>query len=334
MDIECVTSGECAAPFPLYHALVETLLGAHDAPGADVDRVVAHALATCAGYAYADATTLSTMMQRVGVESNACVRISQTVDAMMIFATAFVVQSRCGRVVIVAFRGTEPANLGNWLGDADVGSESSVLTNDAASEGLRVHAGFHRNLRAVWLGVVERVALASEGRSVADPASQVSEPMQALYVAGHSLGGAMAQLFALSIIGRRSTASIAPRLRAVYTFGQPMAVCRPVPSWAEPLGDRLFTHAIASDVVPALPPAAWGPFTHLGRAYRYADGAWHRAESHVEPLAGVRDMPKALMALLARDKHRASHRYSLSQHPPHHYIDALRPAGMISEFGI
>lgn len=334
MHIECVTSGECTAPFPLYRGLVGTLLDAHGPPIANADPVVAHVLATCAGYTYADATTLSTMMQRAGVESNACVRISQTVDAMMIFSTAFVVQSRCGRVVMVAFRGTEPANLGNWLADADVGGESSAITNDAANAGVRVHAGFHRNLRAVWLGVIESVAVALEGRSVADPASHVSEPMQALYVTGHSLGGAMAQLFALSIIGRSSTASIAQRLRAVYTFGQPMAVCRPVPSWAEQLGDRMFTHAIASDLIPSLPPASWGPFTHLGRAYHYAAGAWHHAQSHVEPLVSVREIPKAMAALFAREKNRASYRYSLAEHRPQHYIDALRPPGMISEFGI
>jgi hypothetical protein len=332
MNIERVTSGECSAPFPLYPALVETLFGAHDPP-ADADPVVAHVLATCAGYAYADATTLSTMTQRAGLESNACVRISQTVDAMMIFSTAFVVQSRCGRVVIVAFRGTEPANLGSWLGDADVGGESSALTNDSDGGGLRVHAGFHRNLRAVWLGVVENVALALAGRSVADPARHVSEPMQALYVTGHSLGGAMAQLFALSIIGRSNTASIAQRLRAVYTFGQPMAVCRPVPSWADALGGRMFTHVLASDLVPALPPATWGPFTHLGRTYRYDGGAWHRAQSHVAPLKSLREIPKAMVAVLAPEKYR-SVRHSLAEHPPHYYIDALRPAGMISEFGI
>ena len=334
MQIESVTSGECRAPFPLYPGLVDTLQDAHELPGSDANPVVAHVLATCAGYAYADAVTVSTMMQRAGIESNACARISQTVDAMMIFSTAFVVQSRCGRVVIVAFRGTEPANLGNWLADADVGGESSVLTNDAPNEGLRVHAGFHRNVRAVWLGVVDSVALALEGRSVADPASHVSEPMHALYITGHSLGGAMAQLFALSLIGRSRTASIAQRLRAVYTFGQPMAVCRPVPSWAGQLGDRMFTHVIASDVIPALPPATWGPFTHLGRTYRYDGAAWHRLQSHVEALASVREIPKAMMALLAGEKHRASFQYSVAQHPPQYYIDALRPPGMISEFGL
>jgi hypothetical protein len=333
MHIEGVTSGECTAPFPLYRGLVETLLAAHERPGADANAVVAHVLATCAGYAYADATTVSTIMQRVGVPSNACVRISQTVDAMMIFSTAFVVQSSCGRVVVVAFRGTEPANIGSWLSDADVGDESSALSSETADGALRVHAGFHRNLCAVWLGVVENVALALEGRSLANPASHVSEPMQALYVTGHSLGGAMAQLFALSMISRRATAPIVPRLRAVYTFGQPMAVCRPVPSWAEQIGERMLTHVIASDLIPALPPATWGPFTHLGRTYRYDRGAWHRAQSHVEALKSLREIPKAMVAVLAPEKYRAARR-SLAEHPPHYYIDAVRPEGMISEFGI
>lgn len=334
MIIERVTSSECTAPFPLYHGLVETLLAAHDAPAGDGNHTVAHVLATCAGYAYADAVTVSMMMLRAGLESNACVRVSQTVDAMMIFSTAYVVQSRCGRVVVVCFRGTEPATLGNWLGDADVGGESSAIMNDADGGSLRVHAGFHRNLHATWLGVIDSLALAIAGKSLADGAAHVSHPMQALYVTGHSLGGAMAQLFALSIIGRRATASIAQQLRAVYTFGQPMAVCRPAPTWAQQLGDRMFRYVVDRDLIPALPPAAWGPFAHLGREYRYAGGAWQRADAPVAQLAGLREIPKAMSALFAREKDRGSQRYSLLEHRPQHYIDALRPPGMISEFGI
>ena len=334
MMIERVTSGECTAPFPLYRGLVDALLGAHDTPAADANHAIAHVLATCAGYAYADAATVSMMMLRAGLESNACVRISQTVDAMMIFSTAYVVQSQCGRVVVVCFRGTEPATLGNWLGDVDIGDQSSALMNEAAEGRLRVHAGFRRNLHATWLGVIDSVALAVAGKSLADGAAQVRHPMQALYVTGHSLGGAMAQLFALSIIGQRATAAIAQRLRAVYTFGQPMAVCHPVPAWAQQADDRMFRYVIASDLIPALPPAAWGPFAHLGHEYRCAGGVWQRAETHVAPLAALREIPKAMSALFAREKDRGSYRYSLLEHRPQHYIDALRPPGMISEFGI
>ena len=46
---------------------------------------------------------------------------------------------------------------------------------------------------------------------------------------GHSLGGAMAVLFALTLSGNSVHRSIANRLRAVYTFGQPMTVAGPLP---------------------------------------------------------------------------------------------------------
>ena len=275
------------------------------------------------------------MMLRAGLESNACVRISQTVDAMMIFSTAYVVQSRCGRVVVVCFRGTEPATLGNWLGDVDVGGESSAIMNDAAGGSLRVHAGFHRNLHATWLGVIDSVALAIAGKSLADGAAP-----RAAIPCRRCMSRVTASVARWRSCSRCRSSAAAPRhrsrerLRAVYTFGQPMAVCRPVPPWAQQLGDRMFRYVIASDLIPALPPAAWGPFAHLGREYRYAGGAWQRADTHVAQLAGLREIPKAMSALFAREKDRGSHRYSLLEHRPQHYIDALRPPGMISEFGI
>lgn len=53
-------------------------------------------------------------------------------------------------------------------------------------------------------------------------------PLEALYVTGHSLGRAMAVLFALSLIGDEELSSLAERLRAVYTFGQPLVACEPL----------------------------------------------------------------------------------------------------------
>jgi hypothetical protein len=111
---------ECTAPFP--HAGSSTPCSRYDTPAADANHSVAHVLATCAGFAYADAVTVSTMMLRAGLESNACVRISQTVDAMMIFSTAYVVQSRCGRVVVSASR-HGAGHARQLAGDADVGDQ-------------------------------------------------------------------------------------------------------------------------------------------------------------------------------------------------------------------
>ncbi|MGE5814643.1 MAG: lipase family protein [Acidobacteriota bacterium] len=333
MNIERLTAGTCSSPFPLYDGLADALLRAHQRESGEGDAVVAHVLATCAGYAYADVRTVAMMMARMGLEANACVQISQTVDAMMIFSTAHLVQSRCGRVVVLCFRGTEPGSPGNWLGDFDVGSESSTIAPVADEQAVRVHAGFHLNLRATWLGVLEHLELAVEGKSVAAPSTSLAHPLEALYVTGHSLGGAMAVLCALSIVGRKSLRAIGDRLRAVYTFGQPMAACAPLPPWTDAVGRTLFRYVIERDLIPALPPVAWGPFTHFGHEYRHRDGVWRPSGAHVVQLARPREIQRALLALVAPEKTRASLRYSFGDHRPDRYIAALRPKGMVTELG-
>src|ERR1700675_633860 len=146
MSPERIIGGGCDPPFPGFAHLADDLAAAHHAGNGERDATVAHVLATCAAYAYSDADTVATMMTRLGLEANACVRVAQTVDAMFIFSTAYLIQSRCGRVVILCYRGTEPATLGNWLGDAEVGSESSILSLNDGAHAIKVHGGFHRNV--------------------------------------------------------------------------------------------------------------------------------------------------------------------------------------------
>ena len=83
----------------------------------------------------------------------------------------------------------------------------------------------------------------------------------------------MGVLFALKIAGTREYHAVAKKLRAVYTFGQPMTVGGPLPLVADEIGRRLFRHVTTRDLVPALPPAAWGAFTHFGKGYRYTNGS-------------------------------------------------------------
>jgi predicted lipase len=329
MHLGRLTGGRCGRPFPIYDNLVPDLLAAHHGDRVDRDATVAHVLATAAGYSYSDMETFATIMSRLGLEDNSCVRVAQTVDAMFIFSTAYLVQSRCGRVVILSYRGTEPATLGNWLADADVGSASLVLGGDA----LSVHAGFYRNLRATQWGVINELHLALRGRSLADPEKELDHPMQALYVTGHSLGGAMAVLFSLSLAGNAAERVVAEKLRAVYTFGQPLTVGEPLPEVARALGRKVFRHVNARDPVPALPPLAWGRFAHFGHEYRYTDGEWKASDTPVAQLKGVREIPLSLLAFFATAKHRTASRYSMKEHGPQHYIAALRPRGRVTEFG-
>jgi hypothetical protein len=236
-------------------------------------------------------------------------------------------------VVVLTFRGTEPQNLVGWLGDADVGSESSLLSVGDGVLAPRVHAGFHLNVRATWWGVMEELTRAVGGRSLLDPAREVERPLESLYVTGHSLGGAMAVLFALAVAGSGRHRAIAERLRAVYTYGQPMAVCAPLPRWVDEVGSRIFRHVRARDPVPALPPAQWGPFVHVGQEFRLRDGGWYRAPSPTEPLERTRDVAQSVLALLAPARQRRSFRYSAAEHRPQHYIAELRPGDRVSELG-
>jgi len=332
MDIERVAADRCTPPFPVHAALVDSLLAAHATEAASRDAIAAHALGVCAGFAYADTATVAMMMARLGFEASACMRIAQTVDAMYVYSTAYLVQSQCGRVAILAYRGTETTNLGNWLGDSDVGSESTQLQT-GSGESVRVHAGFHRNLRLTRLAVIDALELALHGRSLLDDSRALAHPLEALYITGHSLGGAMAALFALTLGRDSRERALLARLRAIYTFGQPMAVGGPMPDTAGGIGRRLHRHVLPRDPIPLLPPSAWGSFVHFGHEYSYAGGQWLRPKMPVAQPKSTSDLSRSVLAAFATEKRRSRYAYSVADHGPHQYLAALRPAGVVSELG-
>jgi hypothetical protein len=316
MQLEQLTVEGSTPPFPIYDDPVAELLRAHTAPTADRDPATAHILGLLSGYAYADAPTLSLMAGRLGLGGSTCTRIAQTVDAMTIFSTAYLVRSRCGRLAILCYRGTEPTNLGNWMGNADVGSH----TLDLGGAPLGVHAGFYRNVRATRWPILQQL-------------HATAHSLEALYVTGHSLGGAMAALFALSLAGREEHRILGDKLRAVYTFGQPLAVGGPLPGAAAVIGRKTFRHIHANDIIPCVPPRVWGHLEHFGHEFHHAEGEWRRRDSVTTQLAGLREVSRSIAAVLAPAKKRAAARPTLYDHGPHHYISALRPPGRITEFG-
>jgi lipase (class 3) len=325
-----IKGDRCMAPFPIYRDAAGELLAAHrSTETATSNAIVAHLLSLAAGYAYADIETMARMMSRAGFADHATVCVSETIDAMYINTTAYLTQSRCGRVVILSYRGTPPASLVTWLGDADVGSESMRI----AGETVAVHSGFHRNFRATRLAIVDELTTALRGRSLADPRKRVDHPMEALYVTGHSLGGALAVLFGLSLSTTPELRTMSDCLRAVYTFGQPMTVGQRLPETVRPVSAKILRHVLARDIMPLLPPAGWGSFAHIGHEYRYDAGAWDIAKKAVTRALNVREIPRAMMAALAPTKRGGTAQYTVAVHGPHHYISALRPAGLITEFG-
>ena len=119
------------------------------------------------------------------------------------------------------------------------------------------------------------------------------ESLEALYITGHSLGGAMAGLMAVMIRHERKyRKALGRRLRAVYTFGQPMIGD---PGFAKAcqedgfLGENVIRYIYDRDIVPRLPPSVSGPTGTSGAststASRVSSGCSRRRRRRPEPTA-------------------------------------------------
>lgn len=325
--------------FPVYGDLVDVLAKTTDHPNDET----AYALSVCAGYAYATADNVSMLMARMGLPDNACRMVGFYVDPMFISSTAFLVQSSDGRVVILAYRGTEPTNFINWLTDADVYSDKIKLPFETPPGTFEVHGGFYRNVRATRYEVVAALQRAVQGQSIlesTEPGRPPTSPLEALYITGHSLGGAMSALMAVMLMKEPAYSSIASKLRAVYTFGQPMigtpelaAACDADPD----LRDKVIRYVYRQDVVPHLPPRDTGRFAHFGPEYRYnGSWPWHHSDRPTTQLGYAAQIVEAPISAVARQfplLRNVPFRYKLDDHLPHRYVSALTPPGVPTEFG-
>lgn len=291
--------------FPVHKGLsthLANLTGIEQHP----DPVAAHVMAVCSGYAYSGVETVSMITARMGLDKNHCRLISATVDAMFICSRAFLIQSGDGKVVILCYRGTEPTNLANGLTDVDV--EPERINYQFEDPCASVHAGFYRNVRATRHEVMEALRRAVAGRSVRKPVEGESDKMpgklEALYITGHSLGGAMASMMAVMLRHEKKYAAVAELLKGVYTFGQPMigdpSFARACESDAE-FSRKIIRYVHGDDVIPHFPPVTAGPYEHFGREYRY------RISHLQQSVVGLVEIPGVLVPAadrgVARDEH-------------------------------
>jgi hypothetical protein len=358
------TKPTSSATFPVYHDLEASLAEEQQQPDTKPPATVAHTLAVAAGYAYSDAKTVSMMLARMGLQDNHCLKVDMSVDAMFIRSTAYLIQSSDGSVVILAYRGTEPTNLVNWLTDADVHPDKiafsfprdtkaaapakSSLPRDAEAapaKSYAIHAGFYRNVRATRFAVIAALERALDRRSVLDddpesPRPPMEKPMTTLYLTGHSLGGAMAALMAVMLaVEPDYIERFARMFKGASTFGAPMVGS---PEFANACSANTFLHrnvvryVYRKDLVPHLPPSDSDAFQHFGREYRY-DRAWKETSNkpieQMGDLVGLIEAPLGFVASKFRLLRGIPFRFSLNDHGPQHYISAITPDKVPNEFG-
>ncbi len=325
--------------FPVFHDLVDTLVGTKKQP----DDVIAYAMAVCCAYAYSDTGTVAMIMARLGLEDNHCLMVSEYVDVLFITSTAYLLQSKDGRVVILCYRGTPPTSLITWLTDLEIDPVKVKMAGPDTSVEYDVHAGFYRNVRSTRYVLEDALKCALTGHSVRKDPVPMPGKMEALYITGHSLGGASAMMLAAMLVTDPAFKQIAAKLKAVYTFGAPMIGS---PDFAmacnknDFLREKLIRYVYGNDIVPQLPPKESGAFAHFGSEYQYrpagANGQWHHNAKPRDQLRNLFEVVTTPLSFLAKQlqvTREIPFHASVADHLPQYYIDALKPERVRSEFG-
>ncbi|GAA2821402.1 lipase family protein [Saccharopolyspora taberi] len=172
------------------------------------------------------------------------------------------------RMIILAFRGTEPKKIQDWLTDVN-----GPAAPGPGAKGF-VHLGFHQALDSVFPEIKDAIA-------------EFRDNGQTLWITGHSLGGALAMLAAARLHFED------PRLTAdgVYTFGQPRTCDRFLANaYDEVLESRTFRFVNNNDIVPQVPPE---PLYHHVKTLRYFDAKGNLREK-TSLLGSITDKAKGL----------------------------------------
>jgi triacylglycerol lipase len=213
-----------------------------DPQAAGLSMTNARLLGQAAAVAYQDAETCQQWAQSMGLDeqfnwfsSGSAVPNTDT--------GGFVAQN--AQVVVVAFRGTQPKVPIDWMTDFQ-----AKHVTWGPFQGM-VHKGFHDALHAVW-------EIPYAGREIL-PARLVNRGNRAVWITGHSLGGAIAELCAAQAWFETQVP-----VHGVYTFGQPRCGDDAFATLAQAaLGQRIFRFINDRDIVPRVPFFGMG-FRHYG----------------------------------------------------------------------
>jgi triacylglycerol lipase len=190
----------------------------------------------------------------------------------------FIAQS--ATTMLIAFRGTDPTKAIDWFIDFD------ALQEHGDFRGAKVHKGFADALDAVW-GANDKL-----------PQRLAARGNRAVWITGHSLGGALVELAA----AKAALLSGIP-VAGVYTFGQPRvgdeAFARLM---QDALGARVFRFINDHDIVPRVPLFGMGYRHYASEIFFDNAGRQENRNSAIETLlAAVRLAAFAVDLDLARE---------------------------------
>lgn len=163
--------------------------------------------------------------------------------------------------IVVAFRGTEPMDLLQWLTDASTNFmlvPNKFHTDADADSQVRVHAGFYA---ALGLSTFDPFKPIDFNQTTADSPMflQLLNSIQQYHrndkpcqitITGHSLGGGLASLFSYVLLAYGYESFIS----GVYTYGQPLVGNRDYAQLLnKKLGNRYHRWVNHSDIIPRIP---------------------------------------------------------------------------------
>lgn len=203
----------------------------------------AYALSEAAKLAYANETEIIATAKNWGFNLVNYIDIKQT--------QLFIASN--DRMIVIAFRGTEPTNIKDWLTDAKIRLTKGPFDT-------QVHRGFLAALKDVWPEVIKEIRLQQNNG-------------QSLWLTGHSLGAALAVLCTayLRDHGFKESDPIDKPVNGTYLFGSPRVGNK---EFEQKLGMdsgvRIFRFVNNNDLVTRVPPRSLG-YSHVGKFLYFSE---------------------------------------------------------------
>ncbi len=161
---------------------------------------------------------------------------------------------------ILTFRGTPLDRID--VQDIVSDTKATLVAFDAAGNG-KIHKGFNAALDSVWGKVEAQLKrAAATGKSV--------------FVAGHSLGAALATLTTARVVLLDSLKDVRPSLKGLYTMGSPRVgddqfISKLVAAYQSAPQFPVVRLRNGNDIVTRVPPTALGYKQHFGKVFFLSD---------------------------------------------------------------